>query len=44
MSVDAETPLLGCHSEEQSDEESLGSRVYQRFFAEPVLSLPKGSE
>jgi len=33
-----------CHSEEWSDEESRSSKVRRRFFAEPVLSLSKGSE
>jgi hypothetical protein len=33
-----------CHSEERSDEESRSSMVRNRFFAEPVLSLSKGSE
>jgi hypothetical protein len=36
--------LFACHSEEQCDEESRGSWVSGRFFAEFILSLSKGSE
>jgi len=48
FSAHPKTAVFRCHSEEsriwRDDEESHGQSGHQRFFAELVLSLPKGSE
>ena len=44
FSAHPKTAVFRCHSEEQVEEESHGQSCQQRFFAELVLGLPKGSE
>jgi len=44
FSAPPKTAVFRCYSEEQGDEEYHGQSGQQRFFAELVLSLPKGSE